>query len=173
MKTTSAPNPWYREPWPWLLMAGPALVIVAGAITTAIAVKTSDGVVADDYYKQGLGINRTLARDARAAELHVAAAVQFNEERTGVRLRLTGAAQPDAVRMTIVHPTRAGGDQSIELRRLTSGAGDAAAFYEGAMRAPRQGTWRVRVEDPRGAWRLTGTWRSGDDVLRIGADGAR
>ena len=34
--------PWYREPWPWLLMAGPAAVVVAGLITAWIAVKTDD-----------------------------------------------------------------------------------------------------------------------------------
>ena len=22
-------QPWYREPWPWILMAGPAIVVVA------------------------------------------------------------------------------------------------------------------------------------------------
>ena len=26
-------KPWYREPWPWLLMSGPAAVLVAGAAT--------------------------------------------------------------------------------------------------------------------------------------------
>ena len=56
-------QPWYREPWPWLIMLGPAVVIVAGVITTVIAFKTSDGLVADDYYKQGLAMNKTLARD--------------------------------------------------------------------------------------------------------------
>ena len=36
MKTAKAPNPWYREPWPWLLMSGPALVIV-GAKDTIVS----------------------------------------------------------------------------------------------------------------------------------------
>ena len=26
--------PWFKEPWPWIVMAGPATVIVAGAIAT-------------------------------------------------------------------------------------------------------------------------------------------
>ena len=33
-------GPWYRQPWPWILMAGPAAVLVAGAITTWIAFST-------------------------------------------------------------------------------------------------------------------------------------
>ena len=27
-------QPWYKERWPWILMAGPAIVVVAG-VTTA------------------------------------------------------------------------------------------------------------------------------------------
>ena len=25
--------PWYREPWPWILISGPAIVVVAGMAT--------------------------------------------------------------------------------------------------------------------------------------------
>ena len=51
---------WYREPWPWLLMMGPAIVIVAGFYTLWLAIQSNDGLVADDYYKRGLAINQTL-----------------------------------------------------------------------------------------------------------------
>jgi hypothetical protein len=159
--TTSASRPWYRQPWPWLLMAGPAIVIVAGIVTTVIAVRTSDGMVADDYYKQGLGINRTLARDAKAGALRAKAEVQFNEERTRVRLRLTGDTQPARLGMTLVHPTRAGGDQSIV---LTHGGG---GFYEGGIAAPHPGAWRLRIEDAEGGWRLTGVWNTRDGTVRL------
>ena len=63
--------PWYREPWPWLLMAGPALVVVAGLTTAWIAVTHEDGLVADDYYKRGLAINQELRRDSAAVSLDV------------------------------------------------------------------------------------------------------
>ena len=66
MNPAMAP-PWYRQPWPWLLMAGPAIVVVAGIVTAVIAFTGADGVIADDYYKQGMAINRTLAREAKAA----------------------------------------------------------------------------------------------------------
>ena len=33
MTTLTIAKPWYREPWPWLLMLGPAVVVVAGFIT--------------------------------------------------------------------------------------------------------------------------------------------
>jgi hypothetical protein len=42
-------------------MAGPAIVIVACAVTTWIAVATADPLVAEDYYLRGLTINDRLA----------------------------------------------------------------------------------------------------------------
>ena len=70
MKTLLTPTkPWYREPWPWLLMSGPAIVVVAGIITTVLAVRTHDGLVVDDYYKQGLAVNKDLSRDLAAKKI--------------------------------------------------------------------------------------------------------
>jgi hypothetical protein len=39
--------PWYRHRWPWLLMSGPAIVVVAGIATMVIAVRTADPMVAN------------------------------------------------------------------------------------------------------------------------------
>ena len=45
-RPAQARKPWYREPWPWLLMAGPAIVVVAGVTTAVIAFRGADGLVA-------------------------------------------------------------------------------------------------------------------------------
>ena len=37
-------QPWYRERWPWILMAGPATVVVAGLFTAWLAVRSDDGL---------------------------------------------------------------------------------------------------------------------------------
>jgi hypothetical protein len=57
--------PWWKHGHVWLLIAGPVAVILAGIATTVIAVRSADPVVAADYYKRGIEINKTLAaRDA-------------------------------------------------------------------------------------------------------------
>ena len=61
-------QPWYRQPWPWLLMLGPAVVVVAGIATAWIAYSTSDGLVAEDYYKKGLVVDQVLARSREARD---------------------------------------------------------------------------------------------------------
>lgn len=155
------PKPWYREPWPWLLMAGPAAVVVAGIATTVIAVTSFDGMVADDYYKQGLAINRVIARETAARGLGLSAAIAVGADRTRVRVTLTGEPRPESLRLALVHPTLRGEDQSIVLAR---GAG---GVYEGNLRAPRAGTFHVHLEDGQGRWRLGGSWSTKEDGARL------
>lgn len=52
-------GPWYREPWPWLLMAGPFVAIVGCVITIALAFQNNpDRDVRLDARKQGLVVVR-------------------------------------------------------------------------------------------------------------------
>ena len=143
-------RPWYREPWPWILMAGPAAVIVGGAVTIWLAVSTSDGLVADDYYKRGLEINQELARDRVALDLGLTAGVEARDGVLRVRLQSRGA-MPEALFARLVHATRAGHDQRLQLASVAPGV------YEAALPALPAGHWRILLEDPRGEWRMTPT----------------
>jgi uncharacterized protein len=153
MIETAAPRAWYREPWPWFLAAGPLTVVVAGAITVWLAVRSDDGLVADDYYKQGLAINQVIRRDQAAAELRLRARVLFNHENQHIRVFLRGAAGrplPDAIRLRILHPTRAGADQVVELPASSAGV------FDGAVSALGSGRWLLSLEDAQQSWRLMG-----------------
>ena len=156
------PTPWYREPWPWILMSGPFIVIVAGFVTLALAVASSDGLVADDYYKQGLAINRAIERDARARTLGARASLEFDDSRTHVRVSLSSSVPPpDALRLALVHPTRAGEDRAVALHETSPGV------YEARLDAPRRGTWHVRLSDAQGGWRLVGVWAAREARLNL------
>jgi len=61
--------PWYKHRWPWLLMLGPFVVLVAGFVTMWISFSGADALVVDDYYKQGKAINQDLRRDRVASTL--------------------------------------------------------------------------------------------------------
>jgi hypothetical protein len=145
--------PWYREPWPWLLMAGPAAVVLAGFATLWIAVASSDGLVADDYYKQGLAINQTLKREAMAAQHGYRAGAQFADDGRRISVRLDaepGTTLPAILQMKIVHPTRAGRDGLVMLRQT------AAGRYEGVGPALTEGRWMLILQDQQSTWRLDG-----------------
>lgn len=162
MSAESLARPWYRERWPWLLMAGPAIVVVAGIATALIAVATDDGLVAQDYYKRGLAINKVIAREERAQALGLAASVQFNASRDRVRVLITRGAPPaEPPRLTLVHATRAGLDRSVALASLGGG------IYEGALSIPAEGVWRIQLEDARSSWRLSAHWRGTSDAVEL------
>lgn len=151
---------WYREPWPWILMSGPAIVIVAGFYTLFLAWRGADPLVADDYYKQGVSINRIIAREERAHSLGVSATVTFANGR--VRITLADAAlDPERVRLQLAHRTRAHEDRSIVAERLDRGT------YEAAMNAPTEGAWIVHLDDPAADWRVTGRWRAGEPWVKL------
>ena len=48
MKREAAPRPWYREPWPWVLIAIPLLTVIASGITLWLAVSNPDYIVVED-----------------------------------------------------------------------------------------------------------------------------
>lgn len=147
------PKPWYREPWPWYLMAGPFLVIVAAFGTAWLAVSSNDGLVTDDYYKKGLAVDQTLAKSRVAVERGIEARLRLAADHVEVKVTsavATGGAEPAALRLSLSHPTRAGLDQSVDLRAVDR------QTYSGDLRLPASGHWIVLIEDDARTWRLTG-----------------
>jgi hypothetical protein len=69
LEETRNAKPWYAQRWPWLLMLGPVLVILAGSYTCWLAFSRQDALVVDDYYKQGRAINQDLRRDRVATAM--------------------------------------------------------------------------------------------------------
>ena len=57
------PAPWWKHGHVWLLISGPAAVVVAGILTAWIAVATNDPVVDADYYRKGIEINKQLSAE--------------------------------------------------------------------------------------------------------------
>ncbi len=52
-------KPWWREPWPWILMAGPAAAIIGCIITIVLAVQNfSDQSISDGGVKHGLVVDK-------------------------------------------------------------------------------------------------------------------
>lgn len=159
--STTQNKPWYREPWPWILMGGPFVVVVAAVATAWLAFSTADSLVEDDYYKKGLAIDQTLKRDQAAKALHLEAQFLVGQDPSLVRLMLQGdnsAAFPASLRLKVVHPTLAGMDQTIVLTH--SGGG----LYEGRLaRVSVTNKWRLILEDTAKSWRLTGIWHVAKD----------
>ena len=159
----AAAKPWFREPWPWILAAGPAIVVVAGFITLWLAIKSSDGLVAEDYYRKGLAVNQTLAQSERAVKAGLQAGLRITSDTLSLRLSAVDASfiLPPTLVVTVSHPTRAGLDQTRILARN-------GQTYSGEYRLPAAGHWLVLLEDESKTWRLMGNVQlpaSGETII--------
>lgn len=149
--TRKTEAPWYRQGWPWFLIMFPAIAVVAGLATFWIAYATFDGMVVDDYYKEGRTIDLTIARSVRAAELGLSADVKLRAEDIMVTLASSnGVALPTSLIVTIIHPTRAGQDQQLVLTGQNG-------VYRGDTEPLTTGRWMLQLEDESRSWRLNGT----------------
>ncbi len=57
----AAGDAWWRHPLLWMVIAGPALVVVASFVTFWVAWGSADPLVSEDYYRRGVEINKALA----------------------------------------------------------------------------------------------------------------
>ncbi len=161
---TDASRPAWREPLFWMVWGIPALTVVAGLFTWWIAAQRADSNVAEDWYKRGVTINRSLERETRAQALGLKAELTLAAEHD-MRLRLDGGAAPARVSVTLVHPVRAEQDRHLSLDRQPDGS------YRTVSPRVAAGTWGVTVEAD--DWRIA-TRRAAfgpDRPLRIAADG--
>jgi hypothetical protein len=158
-------KPWYAQRWPWLLMLGPTAVVVAGAYTTWLAVRTPDATVVDDYYKQGKAINQDLRRDRQASALGLALHARFDGGKLEGRLTSHGQVLGAPFRIMLAHPTQPQKDRAM---LVVPGAGGG---FSVALPALEHTHWQVVVEGAQRDWRLARSWdwpRQGE--LEIEAD---
>jgi hypothetical protein len=148
---------WWKQPWPWIILAMLGSVVVASMVTIFIAVKTQDTLVDSDYTKAGKSINLRLEKDQKA-------------ERLGINIRLVAKASPDGyslitasykaadsavgqpkfLRLNLSHPTLANRDVSIAL--ILRETGDYRAQVTDLMSAH----WHYSIEDADAQWRVKG-----------------
>lgn len=152
---TASELPWYRHRWPWFLMLGPALVVVAGCFTMWLALRSQDPLVVDDYYKQGKAINQDLRRANTAAALGMKLALAYQPAQGVLRGRIDGdaAARSGALRLRLIHSTQAEKDLSFLVQP------DGRGEFSVALPMLEMARWQVVAEDSAGQWRLQDAWK--------------
>lgn len=149
-RSTSIP-PWYCQFWPWFLIALPTTSVIAGIATVIIANQSPDGVVVDDYYKQGLAINQDLKRDRQAAELGLRAQVALQPS-GALHIAMSGddLERLAVLHVRLLHPTKAGHDQTVLLKRGRDGD------FTAQLQRLEPAHWHIAIEPLSGHWRLQG-----------------
>lgn len=62
---TPAPQPWWRHGHVWLVIGGPAVVVLASIATLVLALRQPDPVLAEDAYRKGVQVDRAAHPEAQ------------------------------------------------------------------------------------------------------------
>jgi hypothetical protein len=148
--TTKDIKPWFKQFYPWFLIALPLSVVIASIFTIRLAARHADDLVAEDYYKDGLAINRVIDQQRLAAQLNLSADASYDAKKGQVYLNLKGNFNDHQhnLRLSLVHATIAKLDTSVILRATNGNT------FKGTLTRPNNGKWHLILEPENKTWRL-------------------
>ncbi len=151
-------KPWYRYGWVWFLIGIPASSVILGSIFIWISFTQADSLVADDYYKQGRGVNQRLEKDQAAVDRGIKLNANIKAQPNGdqrIEIRFAadpGIQAPELLRIRLSHPTIDQRDILATLVRVSPGV------YRTDVPGISAGRWYVQVEDEHSDWRVRSVW---------------
>ncbi len=151
---------WHQEPWVWLVLGVPVIAILSSIYLAFLAFDGADTVIAPDYYKRGLAINKDIRRDFVAQERELAADFQVDASTQAITLRLAGKGEmPATLALEIFRAVGNGADEIVFKTTLVQAAsglyrGKLAIGAEAKLSDPA--LWQVNLES--GEWRLSSGW---------------
>ena len=147
--TPAAQPPWYRQAWPWFLISLPASAVFGGIATLILAVQSPNALVVDDYYKEGLAINRQIHRQTAARDMDLNALLRSDGKQLSLDLSATDPVADDRVILQFIHVTRAELDREVVMQRQADGR------YQAALPELAHGTtWNLRLQSGDNSWEL-------------------
>jgi hypothetical protein len=135
-------NPWYQEFWAWFILTPLIVVVFVGATLLTVAIKESDDIVLDNYYKEGRMINQRIDQDAKAAALGLRAELKFDLEVGAILLTLTAKDKselPKTLILNLDHPFEESYDITATMHQIVPGS------YRTDIETRLTKRWYVRV----------------------------
>lgn len=153
-------KPWYKQLWPWILMAGPIFVVLASVSMFFVAKQNMTDLVSDDYYKDGKHIAIELQRDEEAVKRHIQAQVLISPDMDKAKVFVSGdfdSKQP--LHLQLMHPAKKAEDQTVTLKAVNGNSPAGRMEYDAVFKPlPTANHWYVRVADEAGIWRVEDKW---------------
>ena len=160
-------QPWYRQFWPWFIIALPASAVVAGLTTLWIAMQTTDSLVvkSDDGVKNAT--DRHISAERLASELDLAALVEIDTATGMVSVVMRSgdlATTPAALEFELSHPAFADRDRLITLNKAMPDADGNPVWVGHMISVPDERYYAVLSSGD--DWRLSAEWQ-GDASLML------
>jgi hypothetical protein len=153
-------KPWYRQFWPWFIIALPASAVVGGLTTFWIALQTTDSLVVRSDDGMQVVAERRIVAERLAEKLDLAATIDIDLESGAILTALrSGDLQtvPASLQLEFSHPAFADRDQRIALSRAPADkAGNPV--WSGHFVSVPTGRWYVALTS-NDEWRLSGEWQ--------------
>jgi uncharacterized protein len=150
MSEQTPAKPWYKHFWPWFILALLGYSVIQGFALLTIATQNPPGLISDDYYDVGKGINQSLEREQFAQRLQLSAHLEIDEDAGVASLQLQGNSGPAQLVLNLISPTQPERDRRIVLQPQGQG------LYTGQMQDVVQGRRFVELIGQEGGreWRL-------------------
>lgn len=141
-------KPWYKQFWPWFLIAIPLSSLIVGTQVIRLASDGTNSMVVDDYYKEGKSINARLDKVERAKELNIKTKLSIQDGSIALNF-LSGAPQSgEALKLDFFHATLEEKDFVVFLTR------DANGIYRYSDTFSVSGKWRLRLTPIDESWKV-------------------
>ena len=164
-------DPWYRQFWPWFIIALPASAVVAGLYTFWIAMQTTDSLVVRSDDGMNVVTERNLAAEQEAIRLGLSAVLEVNSDTGAVVVTMSSLPNINlstSLQLRMRHPTMASRDAVIELlQAIPNSSGDPT--WAGHFIKPPVGRHYATLSSGNN-WRLSGEW-SGQSHFRLDPTG--
>lgn len=115
--TRTDSKPWYRQFWPWFLIAIPFSSVVMGVVMINLAISGKDSLVREDWYKDGMAINQRLDKQLKAKELGIKAELTLDKSSGDLFLDTSNLdiGRDNELSLHLIHPTLEHKDRSLRL----------------------------------------------------------
>lgn len=168
-------KPWYRQFWPWFIIALPASSVVAGLTTVWISMQTTDSLVvhAEDGVRKAA--DRRTSAKRLAAELGLAAIVDIDPRSGAVAAVMRSGdleVVPASLEFELSHPAFAERDQVITLNKAMPDA-DGNPVWVGHIVTVPEGRFYAVLKSG-DTWRLSADWQGETSLVMLpgGDDGS-